>query len=240
MAAKKRRTILKPFLILMALAGLCLSTIAAAESDRTITVTGEGRVETAPDMATIHLGVTQQADTAQGALSLTSTAVARVLDRLSALGLQAPDIQTQGLRLSPVWSNRHRENSEPAKITGYVASNMVFVRVRDLDALGQILDGVTAEGANEFNGLQFSVQNSGPLEDAARKAAVEDAVKRAQTLADAAGIKLGPVIQISDLGGNRPMPRMMEMSAARDSGVPVAPGSVSVEASVSMVFLIEP
>ena len=217
----------------MALAGAAL----ADDMPRQITVTGEGRVEAAPDMATISLGVTHENEQAKLAMEATSDAVARILERIAAMGVAPRDMQTRALSLSPVWSERTASDGNRARITGFVASNTVMVRVRDLASLGRILDAVIEDGANDFNGLQFDVQNPEPLMDEARRAAVADAMARAALLAEAAGVTLGPVQSISEQGGMRPMGAMMDM-AMRESGVPIAAGEVSVEAMVSMVFAI--
>lgn len=217
----------------MALAGAAL----ADDMPRQITVTGEGRVEAAPDMATISLGVTHENEQAKLAMQATSDAVARILERIAAMGVAPRDMQTRALSLSPVWSERTASDGNRARITGFVASNTVMVRVRDLASLGRILDAVIEDGANDFNGLQFDVQNPEPLMDEARRAAVADAMARAALLAEAAGVTLGPVQSISEQGGMRPMGAMMDM-AMRESGVPIAAGEVSVEAMVSMVFAI--
>ncbi len=204
---------------------------------RQISVTGEGRIETVPDMATITLGVTNDAPVAGDAMAATSDAVARVLGRLRDMGIEARDMQTRNLSLNPVWSNRSSSRTGAPKISGFVASNTVLVRVRDLDGLGRILDAVIADGANDFNGLQFSVQKPEPLIIEARQAAVADAMAKAQILADAAGVTLGQVLTMSEHGGGgRPM--RMEMAAARSDGMPIAAGEVSLSASVSMVFAI--
>jgi uncharacterized protein YggE len=220
--------------LVLALAGAAL----ADDMPRQITVTGEGRVEAAPDMATISLGVTHENEQAKLAMQATSDAVARILERIAAMGVAPRDMQTRALSLSPVWSERTASDGNRARITGFVASNTVMVRVRDLASLGSVLDAVIADGANDFNGLQFAIQEPDPLMEEARRAAVADAMARAALLADAAGVSLGPVQSISEHGGMRPMGAMMEMSMARDSGVPIAAGEVSVEASVSMVFAI--
>jgi uncharacterized protein len=98
------------------------------------------------------------------------------------------------------------------------------------------MDAVISDGANNFNGLRFSVQDPDPLMDQARELAVADAVARAELLTSAAGIGLGEVLSMTEQGGERPV--VMEMSAARGGSVPIAAGEVSLSASVSMVFAI--
>ena len=99
-----------------------------------LTVTGEGRVDSAPDMATITLGVTAQAKTASDALAQTSAATAQVLARLGDAGVAPRDMQTRDLSLSPTWDNRSSSSGSRPVIVGYQASHTVSVRVRDLDS----------------------------------------------------------------------------------------------------------
>ncbi|WP_282059464.1 SIMPL domain-containing protein [Roseobacter litoralis] len=216
-----------------------LGTVPAvwADADRVITTMGQGVVEAVPDMATINLGVTNEARLAGDALRLTSDAVAAVLAQLNEAGIAPRDMQTQGVSLQPVWNRRNPENETP-RITGFVARNTLTIRVRDLDTLGGILDRVVQDGANTFNGLQFSIQDPEPAIAAARQDAVKDAIAKAEQLAEAAGVALGPVQSISESGGGG-RPVVMEMASARmASDVPVAAGEVSLTARVSMVFEI--
>ena len=210
-------------------------TLWAGETSGRITVTGEGVVLAAPDMATISLGVTHEAPSAREALSLVNAAVAAVLADLSAAGVDGKDMQTNGLSLNPIWDHRSNSNG-PAKIRGYQASNTVSVRVRDLPNLGRVLDSVVSEGANQFHGLTFGLQQPRPLQDQAREAAVKDALAKARLFANAADVTLGQIVSISENGGSRPQPMMrMEAAVVMDS-VPVAEGEVGLTMSVTMVF----
>ncbi|MDW3222409.1 MAG: SIMPL domain-containing protein [Paracoccaceae bacterium] len=216
---------------------LLVAGTAAAEDARVITTNGQGSVETVPDMATIRLGVTHEDANASNAMAATSEGVGAILRRLSEAGIAPRDMQTDNISLQPVWSNRGSNNNTPAKITGFVASNTLTVRVRDLEALGGILDLVVSDGANTFNGLSFGLQEPKPAQDAARAQAVRDAIDRAQQLADAAGVTLGPIQSISEQG-RVGRPQMMEMAAARQMDAPVAAGELTVTAQVGIVFAI--
>lgn len=221
----------------MLLAG-CLSVSGAFAGDealRRIAVTGLGQVDAPPDMAMITLGVTEEASGAAEAMAATSDALGRILQRLERLGLAARDVQTQRITLNPVWSNARYDSGKPPVITGFMASSMVAIRVRELDRLGEVLDSVIADGANEFSGLRFSVAEPGPLMEEARRRAVADAMARAALLAEAAGVTLGAVRSIDDHGGGS-SPMMMEMAAERSAAMPIASGEVSLSASVAMVF----
>ncbi len=210
----------------------------ADESLRRIIVTGEAQVQAVPDMATLTLGVTQQASDAGQAMQGTSEAVAQMLDRLTALGVADRDLQTRQVTLNPVWTTQDDNGVRTRTITGFEASNTVFVRVRDLDNLGTVMTAVLQDGANEFNGLRFSVQDPEPLMAQARAQAVEQAMAEAQQLAEAAGVSLGAVMRIDDQGGGRPPMPMAEMARLSRDAVPIATGEVSISTSVTMVFAI--
>ncbi|MFT4150527.1 MAG: SIMPL domain-containing protein [Paracoccaceae bacterium] len=219
--------ILKPLILAVALAG------PAAADDARITVTGEGTVQAVPDIATISLGVTTQDASAAGALAANTTALAAVLDRMKAAGIEGRDIQTSNLSVSPNWSNY--DSSTPQKITGYTATNMVTVTVRDLGKLGAVLDKAVTDGANTLNGLSFGLADMKPALDEARKRAVADALDRARLLTGAAGVGLGQIVSISENGGYSPPVPMFRAEAKMDA-VPVAQGEMGISASVTLVF----
>lgn len=218
------------------LAFVLIAFAANADALRVLTVTGEGRVSSAPDMATVNLGVQREARDAGAAMAAASEAAAAVLETLEAAGIEARDIQTTRIGLDPRYA-RQTDNSPP-RITGYVASNDLSVRVRDLGALGGVLDAVVAQGANAFRGLSFGVQDSTDLGRAAREAAVSDAVARAETLAGAAGVTLGPIQSMAEAGGAFVPQPMMRGAMMAEAAVPVAQGEIDVTAQVTIVFAI--
>ena len=208
---------------------------AAGETKGQITVTGEGVVASAPDMASISLGVTPQAKTAAAALAENNTAMQAVMDRLASAGIDGRDLQTSNLQLNPNWVQN--EGMQTPEIRGYTASNMLTARVRDLTILGSVLDAAVQDGANTLNGLSFEQSNPKPAQSTARKLAVEDAKTKATEMLAAAGASLGKIISISESGGYvSPMPMM---KAAMDSAaVPVAGGEIGITAQVTIIFEI--
>lgn len=201
-----------------------------------ITVVGEASVTTAPDMATISLGVTAEAKTAADALAENTDATDSVLERLSAAGIELRDVQTSGLSLSPNWA--HNNTDGTSSIVGFVAHNQVTVRVRDLELLGGILDDVVRNGANTFNGLVFGLQKPDPVLDEARRAAVAEALRKAELYAAAAGVTLGPIAELSESGAPSPQPMFRGGAAAMESAVPVAEGELAIGATITVVFEI--
>jgi len=223
---------LAAFLFAISLAGAAF----AADPAR-ITVTGEGRVDASPDMATITLGVTSEGTTAAAAMAANSAALAQVLANLKAAGIADRDLQTTGLALNPNWQSD--DNGSNPRIVGYVASNMLTVRVRALTGLGAALDAAVKDGANTVDGLSFGLADPEPVLDEARKRAVADATHRALLLTEAAGVSLGAVVAISESGGSfAPAPMFGKSADMTASAVPVASGEVSLWASVTMVWNI--
>jgi uncharacterized protein YggE len=204
-------------------------------AEGTITVTGEASIPATPDMATVSLGVTTEGKTAAEAMSANSEALAGVITRLKAAGIAEQDLQTTSLSLNPNWVGY--DAGQTPTISNYIAMNMLNVRVRDLAALGGVLDASIADGANTLNGITFELASPRPVLDEARKAAVADAAAKAALYATAAGVSLGKVISISEqqnYGG--PMPVFMEAKAA--SPVPVATGQIAMQTSVSITYQI--
>ena len=212
---------------------LCAGTVALADGG-TITVTGEATVQATPDMATIMLGVTTDGESAVAAMKANNDAVAAVIARLTAAGVEERDLQTSNLSLNPNWVG-YDSGSMPT-IAGYSAMNMLNVRVRDLALLGDLLDASITDGANTLNGITFDLSAPRPVMDEARKQAVADAKARAELLAAAAGETLGAVVSISETPNyNSPMP-MFRADAASAGTVPVASGQVGLMASVTVTY----
>lgn len=222
-------------LSVFALLALVAGPVWSEERPRTITVTGMGEVTAAPDMATVTLGVEVGAKTAQDAMAAVNTGTNAIFSVLTAAGIEARDMQTSGLSLNPVWSDYSPVN-RTRRIEAFSASNMVTVRVRDLEGLGPVLDAVLAQGANSFRGLIFGMQNPNPLMDEARKDAVQNARHKAELLAEAAGVTLGQVMTISEHGGQRSQPVMMMEAARMSADMAIAEGEVGLNASVSIVY----
>jgi uncharacterized protein YggE len=205
--------------------------VVAETTVSTITVTGNGTVQTPPDLATLMIGVTTQGETAAVALSANSEAVEAVTARLTASGIEARDMQTSNLSINPNWTSF--DNASSPTISGYVATNLLTIRVRDLGGLGTVLDAAVADGANTLNGLTFGMAKPEPALNDARKAAVADARAKAELLVAAAGMKLGRIVTITEGGAwTDPAPMFRESAAA----VPVQGGELAMTANVTVQY----
>lgn len=205
---------------------------------REIIVSGTGRATAPPDQATIQIGVQITAPTLAAATQQANETMTKVLDAIRAQGVDEKDIQTSTYSVNPITNYKE---GEPPTVTGYQVMNVVTVTVKDLDNVGKILDAGMGAGANYLGGVFFGIADSTKLDNEARTAAVKDATLIAQTLADAAGVKLGPVISITE-GVSTPSPipymegRVMAADAA--SPGPVQTGSLEIVKNVVMRFEI--
>ena len=203
-----------------------------------ISVSGTGRVQAKPNIATTNLGIEVTSATLADAMTQANAKMAAIIDKVKSFGVAEKDIQTSSFNISPV-TNQPRQGESP-KITGYRVSNQVNVTIRKIDDVGKILDGVVAAGANNVYGISFSIDDPTPYQQQARAAAVKDAQDKAGQLAKGAGITLGKVISISE-GGGSPVPilRTAATFAAADAAVPIASGQMDISVSVDMRFAIQ-
>jgi uncharacterized protein YggE len=239
---------MQPFRAVLLAAVLLYATPLAAQ-DMTpparrsiLTVSGEGIATAAPDLASFSTGVVTAAKTAREALDANTKSVADVVAAIKAAGVEPRDISTSGFSVQPQYVNVKRDGGEAPRIAGYEVRNTVTVRLRDLSKLGGLLDDVVTKGANQIGGIGFDIAEPSKLEEQARVAAVKDARRQAEVMAEAGGVRLVRVISINEDGATPPpMPRMMAVAqmAKRDS-VPVEAGETEIRARVTIVYEIEP
>jgi hypothetical protein len=202
--------------------------------ERYVSVTGEGEVHVVPNLAIIHAGVTTQGKTARIASDGNSTTMAKVIAALKAAGIAERDIQTSQFSIRPLYDSRRDGDN---RITGFQATNRVSAKVRDITKVAAVLDQVISAGANDLSGIEFTVSEHSKLLDKARGDAVADARRKAELLAKAAGVKLGPAMAIVENGGAPPVPmERMRLRAAPAAAPPVAAGEQTLQVSVSVTF----
>ena len=230
-------------LIIVSLLTLALSTVSLADEGQSISrilVTGEGRADLAPDMAILTLPVTREAATARKALDANSEAMTEVLKAMKAVGVKGNDLQTSGFSIQPRYFRPPVKPSgerEAPQISGYTVRNTLTVRVRDISAVGTILDKSVSLGVNEGGNIHFTNDDPSKAISQARTLAVKNAMTKAKTLADAAGVKTGRILEISEYASNpRPMKMAQaDMAVARSgSAVPVAAGENSYTVTVNI------
>lgn len=235
---------MRPILLaaaLLAAPALAQMPAAAPPAATTLTVTAEGKVARAPDVADLSAGVVTQAATATAAMSDNAQRMTAVVAALRKAGVADRDIQTAGLNLNPQY--RYVDN-QPPQLVGYQASNTVQVRVRDLKNMGHAIDALVASGANQVNGPNFRLDKPDAALDEARTKAVTAARARAALYASAAGMKVRRIVSINEAGGYAPPPYpapmvRATMAMAEKADTPVAPGEVEQAVSVTVTFELE-
>ncbi len=212
--------------------------LAAERPLPTISISGEGVVMGAPDQATITLGVVTHAGTAEVAQTQSAATARAIRDAVMALGIGPRDIQTQNYSFHPDYS---RDRNNGREIVGYSVSNTVLIRLDNVDLVGQVIDAALTSGANTVDSLDFSIRNTKNLRREALAAAVKDAREKAEIIAGALGKRLAGVQNVSE---NTQMfqPRMamnkMVMSEAAMDATPIEAGTLSLEATVHIDFIL--
>jgi uncharacterized protein YggE len=205
---------------------------------RTITVRGHGRAEIPPDEAEVVLGVEIVRPTAGEARTEAATVMARVLEALGEAGLAPDDIRTSELSLGA--EVEYRPDGPPRR-AGFRLTNRVTARVGRPGGVAEVVDAAVGAGATTLDGVQFRVRDESEARRGALESAVADARTTAETVAAAAGARLGPVRTIREAAdvGMPPMPRLarMELKAA---DTPMAPGLSRIEASIEVTWDLEP
>ena len=202
-------------------------------------VTATGKATRVPDLATIRAGVVTQAATAAAALSDNANRMSAVLSALKRAGIQPRDIATANVSLQPQY--RYEDNKPPV-ITGYQATNNVSIRFRDIAKSGAILDALVAQGANQIEGPNLSLDQPDAALDEARVDAVKRAQARAQLYAKAAGLSVSRILTIAEggeiAGPPPPMP-VYRMAAAKAADTQVMPGESDVTVTITVRFLLK-
>lgn len=245
-----KRSLIVMSTVLMAVLAIALGMMAlrptsqaAAQTEttappRTITVSGHGRVTVQPDTAIVRFGVQTEAETAAEALETNSTQMTDVISATTNAGIANEDIQTQGLSLQPVYESSDSTTGTPP-LSGYRASNIVQVTVRDISGLGELLDAAVAAGGNTIEGIQFVVSDQTELEAAAREAAINDAQQKAEQLVGLTNVELGEVQAITETGISSPAPIAFAVQDSAGGGVPVQPGTQMIETWIQVTWAIQ-
>ena len=213
---------------------------APSAPPRAIRVSGEGKVQVAPDVARVLVGAVTTGQDLGKVTQEAAVALSKVMAELSRLGIAPKDVRTvrHDVQVERPW-NASKGKAEG--IAGYTVTDQAQVTVRDLARLGAVLDQVTRAGGNTIDQLSMEKEELGP--DRARALALACAAARtkAEAIARAAGVTLGEVLEVEEGTSQRgPIPLVGGRVAASMSaqGTPVAAGELEVNGSVTVTFAI--
>ena len=200
-----------------------------------LTTTGNASVMITPDFVTVSLGVSTQAATVAQAQAENAAQIQAVINALVAQGVAEKDIQTSYFGVNPVYDYSYSGSEE--KVRAYAVENNMQVIVRDIAKASAVLDAAMAAGANRSYGLNFDSSKRAEAYDQALTLAVQEAMRKAEILAAAAGKTLGAMLTVTEQGasynGVYPV-NARSMDAA--GGTPIMSGGITVDASVTVAY----
>lgn len=206
---------------------------------RTITVIGEGTVRLRPDVAKMNAGVEARANTVSEAKEQVDEQMVAIMSALADVGVDQADVQTSHYGI--YYERESRPTPADAQSTemngGYLVSNLVLVTIRDVDSAGDVLDAVVQAGANQVNGVTFTVSDESAWQSQAREQAMADARSRAEELAALSGVELGEIQSVSEVVGGLAVPMMAVERGMGGGGM--TPGELELGTQIQVVFGIQ-
>ena len=216
-----------------------VAAVTGENSIKLISVSGQGKIRTAPDTAYVDLGVITEAPTAKAAAQANTEAMNKVVNAVKTFGIQKEFIKTSNYRVEPVY--RYDTHGEPPALTGYKVYNTINVTTNLLDKLGQIIDAAVDNGSNNVGGIRFGLKDEDATVQQAIQKAMENARAKADTAARAAGVRIKGVHTVK-VETQTPPPRYVgyeksigQAAGARDA-TPIESGEVDVIVNVSVDY----
>ncbi len=201
---------------------------------KTLQVTGVGTVSANPDEAVLLLAVQTQAASATQATSDNAAIMSKVMEALVNAGIGKDSIETSSYSLTPIYESKP-DQTTPPRILGYVARNAIQVTLTDLASVGKVLDVALMAGANEVQGVIFTLSTStlATLQSQALQLAIQDADAKAKAMTTSLGVKMvGP---ISVTPGYTFQPTFEKLAQAVPA-TPIQPGTVEITATVQVTY----
>lgn len=210
-----------------------------AATTNTISFNGEGKVLAKPDIAVLDLSIITEATTSKAAQDDNSKKSKEVTDFLKKQDISEKDIKTTGYNILPQYNYPRFDKPE---IRGYQVSQILEIKIRNLDKTSEILDGVVSAGANQVNDLSFQIEKPDELKTEAREKAIKSAKTKAEELEKQLGVHLGKIVNYSE-GGYSPVYFKTEALDSRGGiggGGPEVPvGENEIVVSVTITYQIK-
>jgi uncharacterized protein YggE len=200
-----------------------------------VITSGDATVSKRPDIAFLSVGVQSQQSTAAAAQTDLANKAAKLISRAKSLGVADKDISTSGYSVNPNYVQAE------ATINGYFASESLQIKWHNVDTVGKALDALVQQGGATQVGVGFGLADPKAAQAEARTLAIADARSRANAMASAAGVRLGPVVLVSDLytyGGGPVYRNLAGAAAAAPSATQVPVGQLDIQVTVEVDFAI--
>lgn len=228
---------MKKIILVLALL-LCATCAYAADNGRTISITGVGEMEIAPDTGNLNLGFrTMDADLAKAKADMTAKMDA-LIAALKQFNISEKDIQATQLYIYP---NYKTSDDGKTSLQAYDVSRSITVVFKDMSQTDAILDAAIKAGANTFNGLNFSYSKEDELKLQALEKAIQNAGNQADFIAKSLGVKRGQVVHVTTVQSymTRNDMAVQQAESALGGGTGYTPGLVKVSAQISVVYSID-
>lgn len=212
-------------------------TVRTSSVSSELSVVGEGKIDIVPDTATIDVGVSvTNAQSAPDAQKQIDGVNNKIIEAVKSLGVKKEDITTSNYSIYP--NSFYDQESRKETVSGYNGNVTVSIKTKNISLTSQIVDQTTLAGANQIQGIRFSVEHPETYREKARDAAIANAKSQAQKLASSLGIKLGRVTNIVESGSSMPpvMYAMDSKAEAGGGGPQIEPGSQTVVSTVTLYF----
>ena len=224
------------FLAIMLLLLVAPFATAVENNISKLIVQGEGKASAAPDKATVVLGVQTRDASAAIAAAENARLMNETIVALLAAGIAESEIQTSGYSLGTESQDAPVMAGEKQKAPEFVASNTVTVNLNNTTDVGLVLDTAVAAGSNRIQEVAFDLKNPQQQKDLALTLAIEDARRKAEIAAKAAGVELGRVLEISE--GYGYVTAASKSANFAEFATPIQPGRMEITASVTMTYEI--
>lgn len=212
--------------------------------ERTASVVGSATASIVPDLVTVQFGVDTESKTAQDAILSNSKMMNTIISAVENAGISKDEISTAGFSIYPVYNDSIPDQYtgiHKSVLTGYRASNTLYVKTTKLSMAGSIIDVAVGAGANRIDNVSFSLspEKEQSIRDDMLGKAVTNAKSQAQKILDPLGQKIIGVKMVSMTDFNAPPPILYgAMAKMADSSTPIFTSNQQVTTTVNVVFLI--
>ncbi len=207
--------------------------LPGAAPQNQLQVTGTATSKKSPDTAIAQIGIQTINKEVEPAVNENNRKAEAIISSLKQLGIAEKDIRTVSFNIYPL----RDYNKDPSTIIGFQVDNNISVTFRKLDIVGKGLQTAITAGANNIYGIEFTLADPEPVRNELRVLAIQDARKKAENMAQAAGIQLGKIISINE-SSSTPIYRYAYDKASAESAVPVQPGELDITVQVNIVYEI--
>jgi uncharacterized protein len=218
--------------------------VPKAETERTLTAVGHASLLVAPDRVKMKAAVVTEDATPVLALQANNGLMTAVYDAIRRLGIPQENVETSEVSVEPIDPNQYGAHPPPGpRMVRYHVENNVTVKIDDLSTIADVMGALVTAGANQIRDVNFEVKDGERYYAMARAAAIKDSLVRAKSMADAAGVRLGPVIRIGTGGQtfNEEIPETVLITGSlirSTTRVPVTPGKKEIKADIAVVYRI--